>query len=96
MQFEDHLLGQERFSEFEALQDDVAAEYGRVVRASPMTNRAYGRRHQSLAKQNNMKPAPRSARIFPGYVVVRNLGRKGQYETWMPDHVFDELYKARG
>jgi len=95
MQFEDHLIGQESFSAFEALDDEVAAKCGRLVKALPMTNRAYGRRHLELAQQNNMKPPPRSARIFPGYVVIRNLGRKGQYETWMPDEAFEHTYKAR-
>lgn len=95
MQFEDHLIGQESFSEFEALDDEVAAKYGRLVKAHPMTNRAYGRRHLELAEQNNMKPPPSSDRIFPGYVVIRNLGRKGQYETWMPDEAFEDTYKAR-
>ena len=40
-----------------------------------------------------MKPPPSCGRIFPGYLVVRNLGKSDQYETWMPDHVFDELYE---
>lgn len=95
MQFEDHLIGQESFSEFMALDDEVAAKYGRLVKAHPMTNRAYGRRHLALAQQNNMKPPPSSGRIFMGYVVIRSLGRKGQYETWIPDHAFEDIYKAR-
>jgi hypothetical protein len=40
-----------------------------------------------------MKPPPRCGRIFPGVIVVRNLGKKGQYETWMPEDVFEEMYK---
>lgn len=82
-QFEDHLVAQESFVEYEALQEDVATKYGRLVNGLPMTNRVYGRPHQALSQQNNLKPPPGSNRIFLGYVVVRGLCRQGQYETWM-------------
>lgn len=29
-----------------------------------------------------------------GYLVVRKCGTEHEYETWMPGHVFDELYVA--
>ena len=29
---------------------------------------------------------------MPGYLVVRRIGTAGQYETWMPDQIFEELY----
>jgi hypothetical protein len=28
-----------------------------------------------------------------GHLVVRRLGTSGQYETWMPSDVFEELYE---
>jgi hypothetical protein len=40
-----------------------------------------------------MKKPPSCGRYFSGFLVVRNLGRKNQYETWMPEVVFEELYK---
>jgi hypothetical protein len=43
-----------------------------------------------------MKPPPGShIHIMPGYLVVRKLGTPDQYETWMPDVVFEELYEKR-
>jgi hypothetical protein len=41
-----------------------------------------------------MKPEPSHSRIFPGYLVVRKIDTKSEYETWMPDHVFEEIYVA--
>jgi len=44
-----------------------------------------------------MQPPPSShIHIHLGYLVVRKLGTPDQYETWMPDLVFDELYEASG
>ena len=43
-----------------------------------------------------MKPPPGSQiHIMPGYLVVRKLGTPDQYETWMPDQVFKELYERQ-
>lgn len=43
--------------------------------------------------QQKMKYPPSAGRIFAGFIVVRNLGKKNQYETWMPDGVFEKQYK---
>ncbi|EQM66131.1 hypothetical protein L682_26910 [Aquipseudomonas alcaligenes OT 69] len=71
-----------------------------IVRACELSNREYGHRHQKLAKSNNMKHPPSADRIFAGYLVVRNIDTPTQYETWMPGHVFEDLYRpakaARG
>jgi len=40
-----------------------------------------------------MKSPPSSVRIFAGYIVVKNLDTEREYETWMPDYVFDDIYK---
>jgi hypothetical protein len=75
--------------------DDQAARYGRHVRAAPLSNKDYKLRYQKLNPRSIMKEPPSSQRIFPGYVVVRNLGSSDEYETWMPDHVFDSLYASK-
>ena len=68
--------------------------FGPAVRAAELSNVEYKHRFQRLGSANNMKPPPSTGRIFSGYVVVRRLGTPAQYETWMPDHVFENLYRA--
>src|SRR5688500_2359947 len=75
-----------------AKDEGEAARYGRQVRAAPLSNKDYKLRFQKLEPQTIMREPPSSRRVFPGYVVVRHLGRGDEYETWMPDHVFDSLY----
>ena len=79
---------------FEAFDSEVAAKYGRQVRAVELSNTEYDRRYQRMAEARNMKPPPSHLRIFPGYLVVRRLGRTNQYETWMPDHAFEDCYRS--
>ena len=71
---------------------ETASEYGRTVKATELSNVEYKIRFGKLKRENNMKPPPSCGRIFMGYLVVRCLGTQQQYETWMPDHVFEELY----
>ena len=78
---------------YRAIDAEVAARYGKVVRASSMSNSEYAARHARLSGTNSMKPPPSHLRIFGGYLVVRRLGRPDQYETWMPGAVFDEIYE---
>lgn len=75
-----------------ATDPDVAARYGRVCLAAELSNTQYDQRYQRMAKTNNMRPPPSHHRIFSGYLVVRRVGTPDQYETWMPDHVFHEIY----
>lgn len=78
---------------FAATQEEDAQRYGKLVRAFGLTNREYQHRLSRLGQKNKMKPAPGSRiHIMPGYLVVRNLGTARQYETWMPEDVFGELY----
>lgn len=78
---------------FEAIDSDIAAKYGRHVRAVELSNTEYDRRYQRMAKARNMKPPPSHLRIFSGYLVVRRLGGANQYETWMADHDFEDCYR---
>jgi len=78
---------------YAAIDADVAARYGRTVRATKLSNVEYKVRFGRLKRDNNMKPPPSCGRIFGGYLVIRNLGSPAQYETWMPEHVFEEIYR---
>jgi hypothetical protein len=81
---------------FTAIHASDAQRYGKTVRAFALSNRGYARRFHSLGKTNNMKPPPASnIHIMPGYLVVRKVGSPRQYETWMPDQVFEELYERQ-
>jgi hypothetical protein len=77
---------------FDARDRKIAHMYGSHVRAAAISNVDYKMRHGKLSSSQAMQPPPSCGRIFMGYVVVRKLGTPEQYETWMPDHVFDELY----
>ncbi len=71
---------------------EVGRKFGKKVKATDLSNKEYKFRYQKLAKERNMKAPPSSNRMFMGHLVVRNLGKKNQYETWMPTDVFEELY----
>lgn len=71
---------------------ETASEHGRKVKATQLSNVEYKIRFDKLKRENNMKSPPSCGRIFMGCLVVRRLGTRQQYETWMPDHVFEELY----
>lgn len=94
MTFDYHrpLLPQGKMGRFVARDKETATRYGRVVLAAEMSNAQYAERHQHLAEANNMRPPPSHHRIFSGYVVVRRIGHSDRYETWMPEHVFAEIY----
>jgi len=72
----------------------IAARYGKEVKATLLSNVEYRLRFARLKKKQRMRPPPSAGRIFLGYLVIRNLGTPDQYETWMPDHVFEELYRV--
>jgi len=77
---------------FDALDRDTARRYGPKVKAAPMANVDYKVRFQKWSASRTMKPPPSCGRIFAGYLVVRQLGTAGQYETWIPGEAFDEIY----
>jgi hypothetical protein len=79
---------------YTAIQNEIAVRYGRVVKAILISNREYSHRHAKLSSQHKMMPPPGSVmKIYPGYLVVRKFGTSEQYETWIPDHAFDEMYE---
>ena len=77
-----------------AIDVEEALLYGKIVRATEMSNAEYSARYRKLSNERTMKAAPSHNRIFPAYLVVRKIGSKNDYETWMPDHVFEEIYVA--
>jgi hypothetical protein len=88
--------GLELMDTFVAIEKIDAQRYGKIVRAFGLSNREYLHRFNKFAKQNNMKPPPGSEiPIMPGYLVVRRLGTPNQYETWIPDRVFEEIYQKQ-
>jgi alkylation response protein AidB-like acyl-CoA dehydrogenase len=72
---------------------DTSSQYGRTVKATELSNVEYKIRFERLARSNNMKEPPSCGRIFMGFLVVRRMGTKHQYETWMPDLAFEEVYE---
>ena len=59
-----------------------------------MSNADYDVRYKKCSRSSRMMPSPSHHRTFSGYLVVRKLlGTSAEYETWMPDHVFEDLYK---
>jgi hypothetical protein len=93
--FEKPFTRQEDMPQYLATDSEVGRRYGQTVRALSLSNAEYDLRYRRLNAVNNMKPSPRHSRIFGGYLVVRNLGNSMQYETWMPDHAFEEVYVAK-
>jgi hypothetical protein len=85
----------EQMGSYSARDRETALKYGPVVKAAEITNRDYNYRYGKFGSTRKMKPPPSShIHIYLGYLVVRRLGTPDQYETWMPDVVFDELYEA--
>lgn len=94
--FERPFIDQPAMGRFATRDPAVARRYGRFVRATRLTNVEYKIRFGRFSQANNMRTPPSCGRIFDGYLVVRRLGQPDQYETWMPDDVFEEVYDGRG
>ena len=76
--------------------DQATADmYGEVVLSTTLSNMEYKLRFERMSTSRAMRPPPSSLRIFSGYLVVRKLGQPDQYETWMPDHLFEDLYAPK-
>ena len=85
----------EQMGSYSALDRETAEKYGPIVKAAPVSNRDYKYRHEKYSSSRSMQPPPSShMHIYLGYLVVRRLGTPEQYETWMPNHVFEELYEV--
>jgi hypothetical protein len=61
--------------------------------AAEMSNSEYGQRFNRLSQTQRMKPPPSAGRKFSGYLVVRRLGLADEYETWIPDPAFEDIYE---
>lgn len=85
-------IREEDMALFNAVDAETASMYGGKVKAAEISNIDYKMRYGKFHANLSMRPPPSCGRIFMGYVVVRKLGRPDQYETWMPDHVFEDLY----
>ena len=85
----------ENLSEYVATDKTVARRYGSVILATGLSNKEYKIRFERMRKDRRMKPPPSSLRIFPGYLAVRKLGTPSEYETWIPDDAFEEIYRRR-
>jgi len=82
--------------EYVSIVPEVSKKYGSTVKAMALSNREYQHRFDKLSASRAMQSPPSSGRIFSGYLVVRNLGKSNQYETWIPEDGFIEVYKAAG
>lgn len=78
---------------YKARDRKTAQLYGATVAAAQIANVDFKTRHAKYANERKMSPPPSCGRIFLGYLVVRRLDTPEEYETWMPDMVFDELYE---
>lgn len=84
----------EQMGLYAARDEEIATKYGAIVKAAEISNRDYQHRFNKYSATRSMRPPPSShMHIFLGYIVVRKIGTRNQYETWMPSHVFDELYE---
>lgn len=92
--FQKPFTSQKDMPYFSAIDAAIAANHGSKVRALFLSNVEYKVRFGRFGRENNMKPPPSCGRVFGGYVVVRNLGTRMQYETWMPDHAFEDTYQS--
>ena len=91
--FTKKLIDKFAMQEYRAKDPTVRKRYGNIVRAIEISNREYQHRYDKLSTSRSMREPPSSGRIFPGYLVVRNLGTENEYETWIPDHGFEEAYE---
>jgi hypothetical protein len=90
--FDRPFIAQDAMRTYQAIDSEIASRYGPTVRATDLSNREYGERFKRFGQSSNMKPPPSAERIFAGYLVVRRVGTREQYETWMPCHVFEDQY----
>ena len=86
----------EQMADYSARDQNTERKYGPTVKGGELSNRDYSYRYERFSASRKMKPPPGShMHIYLGYLVVRKLGTQEQYETWMPGHVFEELYAKK-
>ena len=94
--YERPFIGIDQFGEYIAIDRETARRFGKMVKATPLSNSEYNTRFNRLHDDINMKEPPSIGRKFIGYLVVRKFGTASQYETWMPEDIFEELYRPVG
>ena len=94
--FSKKYMDKSAMDKYRATDASISKKYGSFVRAISISNREYQHRYDKLSDSREMKPPPSSGRIFLGYLVIRNLGSEKEYETWIPDHAFEEIYERVG
>jgi len=85
------MISIELMDAYKAIDSKTARSFGKTVKATFFSNADYNTHYGRLSEKQRMNFPPSAKRIFPGYIVVRNLGKENQYETWTPDMVFEEL-----
>ena len=86
-------ITREQMKLYKARDRRTAKLYGETVAAAQIANVDFKARHSKYANERKMSAPPSCGRIFLGYLVVRQLDTTEEYETWMPEIVFDELYE---
>lgn len=92
MDFQRPFVDSALLTEYVTVDEETTRLYGSKVRAIEMSNADYAARYRKSAQQQKMKAPPLHGRIFTGYLVVRRLDSKDEYETWMPGDAFEDLY----
>jgi hypothetical protein len=83
----------DQMSVYEAINAETAKESGPRVKAMVLSNVQYMARVARFGSERRMRSPQHNLRVILGYLVVRRLGTPRQYETWMTEDLFEELYR---
>lgn len=84
----------EQMAIYKSKDQETTQKYGPIVRAIQISNRDYGYRYEKFSETQRMQNPPSAWKhIFLGYLVIRKLNTPNQYETWMSEDVFEEIYE---
>lgn len=81
------------FMSFVAIDVDAIPDYGQHVRATELSNVDYTIRFDRFESRNSMNAPPDCKNFTSGYLVIGKPGTRNQFEDWLPDHVFEQIYK---
>lgn len=82
-----------RFMSFVAINVDALLDHGQHVRAIELSNVDYKIRFDRLGIRNNMNAPPDCQNFTSGYLLIGKPGARNQFEDWLPDHEFENIYK---
>ena len=91
--FDRPYIDKQGLSAFIASDPNTVKDYGAIVKAIEISNKEYKLRFDRFHGTRRMKNPPSSGRIFPGYAVIRKLNTPDEYETWIPDDGFEDIYQ---